>query len=149
MQIAKTGLPGQIVLVLQGGGALGAYQVGVYQALHEAGLEPDWIVGTSIGAINGAIIAGNPPDKRLAQLTQFWEMVRSQSLGHFTELWPAAAAYVSRMDTYTRGVGGSFKPNLQSAWHINSAVGIEPPAFCSTAPLPGALSAVPDFASLD
>src|SRR6516225_8186813 len=51
---------GQVVLVLQGGGALGAYQVGVYQALDEAGVEPDWVIGTSIGAINGAMIAGNP-----------------------------------------------------------------------------------------
>ena len=50
-----------IALVLQGGGALGAYQAGVYQALHEAGLEPDWVSGVSIGAINSALIAGNPP----------------------------------------------------------------------------------------
>ncbi len=57
----KDGLPGQVVLVLQGGGALGAYQVGVYEALHEAGIEPDWVIGTSIGAINAALIAGNPP----------------------------------------------------------------------------------------
>ena len=49
----------QVVLVLQGGGALGAYQVGVYQALHEAGIEPDWVIGTSIGAINASLIAGN------------------------------------------------------------------------------------------
>ena len=52
-------LPGQVVLVFQGGGALGAYQGGVYQALHEAGIEPDWVVGTSIGALNGALIVGN------------------------------------------------------------------------------------------
>ena len=52
---------GQIVLVFQGGGALGAYQAGVYQALHEAGIEPDWIIGTSIGAINARLIAGNEP----------------------------------------------------------------------------------------
>ena len=50
----------QIVLVLQGGGALGAYQVGVYQALSEAGIEPDWVIGTSIGAINGAFVAADP-----------------------------------------------------------------------------------------
>ena len=56
---------GQVVLVLQGGGALGAYQLGVYQALHEAGVEPDWVIGTSIGAINGAIIAGNAFEERL------------------------------------------------------------------------------------
>ena len=56
---------GQSVLVFQGGGALGAYQVGVYQALHEAGIEPDWVIGTSIGAINAALIAGNAPGRRL------------------------------------------------------------------------------------
>ena len=54
---------GQIVLVFQGGGALGAYQAGVYEALHEAGIEPDWVVGTSIGAINAALIAGSAPDR--------------------------------------------------------------------------------------
>ena len=48
----QTGLPGQVVLVLQGGGALGASQVGVYEALHDAGIEPEWVIGTSIGAIN-------------------------------------------------------------------------------------------------
>ena len=56
---------GQIVLVLQGGGALGAYQVGVYQALHEAGIEPDWVIGTSIGAINASLIAGNDAADRM------------------------------------------------------------------------------------
>ena len=57
----------RIALVLQGGGALGAYQAGVYQAMHEAGVEPDWVSGVSIGAINSAIIAGNPPERRLQQ----------------------------------------------------------------------------------
>src|SRR5882757_1685750 len=65
-------LPGQIVLAFQGGGALNAYQGGVYQALHEAGIEPDWVIGTSSGAINAGIIAGNPPDKRLERLREFW-----------------------------------------------------------------------------
>ncbi len=60
-----TSEPGQIVLVLQGGGALGSYQAGVYQALHEAGIEPDWIIGTSIGAINASLIAGNSPARIL------------------------------------------------------------------------------------
>ena len=62
----------QIVLVLQGGGALGAYQAGVYHALHEHGIEPDWIVGTSIGAINASLIAGNPHGNRLEALKEFW-----------------------------------------------------------------------------
>jgi hypothetical protein len=62
----------RVALVLQGGGALGAYQAGVYQALHEAGMEPDWVCGVSIGAINSAIIAGNPPERRLERLHIFW-----------------------------------------------------------------------------
>src|SRR5215469_13831572 len=63
---------GQVVLVLQGGGALGAYQGGVYEALHEAKVEPDWIIGTSIGAINASIIAGNAVEQRLHRLREFW-----------------------------------------------------------------------------
>ena len=62
-----------IVLLLQGGGALGAYQGGVYQALAEANLDPDWVAGISIGSINAAIIAGNPPNLRVEKLRQFWE----------------------------------------------------------------------------
>ena len=63
--VDKAGLPGQVVLVMQGGGAPGCYQAGAYQALHEAGIEPDWVIGTSIGAINGAIICGNKVEDRL------------------------------------------------------------------------------------
>ena len=59
---------GQVVLVFQGGGALGAYQAGVYEALSEAGIEPDWVIGTSIGAINASLIAGNKPEDRLPRL---------------------------------------------------------------------------------
>jgi NTE family protein len=71
----------QIALVLQGGGALGSYQGGVYQALAEANLHPDWVAGISIGAFNSAIIAGNPPEKRVERLRQFWETVSSSPLG--------------------------------------------------------------------
>src|SRR6202045_4720412 len=70
-----------IALVLQGGGALGAYQGGVYQALSEAKLEPDWAAGISIGAINAALIAGNPPEKRVEKLRAFWEAVSTPPLG--------------------------------------------------------------------
>src|SRR5216117_3769950 len=79
---------GQFVLVLQGGGALGAYQAGVYQALHEAGIEPDWIIGTSIGAINASLIAGNKPKDRLKRLTQFWETVEHNPLLKIAGSWP-------------------------------------------------------------
>src|ERR1700722_11996136 len=71
----------QVVLLLQGGGALGSYQAGVYQALAEADLHPDWVAGISIGAINSAIIAGNPPDRRVARLRDFWETVSASPLG--------------------------------------------------------------------
>jgi NTE family protein len=71
----------QVVLVLQGGGALGSYQAGVYQALAEADLHPDWVAGISIGAINSALIAGNPPAKRVERLREFWETVTESALG--------------------------------------------------------------------
>src|SRR5207248_11069392 len=69
-----------IALLLQGGGALGSYQAGVYEALAEAGLHPDWVAGISIGAINSAIIAGNPPQERVAKLRAFWEGITSNPL---------------------------------------------------------------------
>jgi len=71
----------RIALVLQGGGALGAYQGGVYQALAEANLHPDWVAGISIGAINSALIAGNAPEKRVERLREFWEIVSASPLG--------------------------------------------------------------------
>src|SRR5215469_1268191 len=70
----------RVALVLQGGGALGAYQAGVYQALHEVGIEPDWVSGVSIGAINSAIIAGNKPPDRLAKLRTFWERITERKI---------------------------------------------------------------------
>jgi len=70
-----------IALVLQGGGALGAFQGGVYQALVEAGLHPDWVAGISVGAINAALIAGNPPQTRIDKLRAFWEQATT-SAGH-------------------------------------------------------------------
>ena len=70
-------------MVLQGGGALGSYQGGVYQALAEVGLHPNWVAGVSIGAVNSALIAGNPPEKRVERLREFWEAVSSPPLGPF------------------------------------------------------------------
>jgi len=68
-------LPPQVALVLQGGGALGSFQGGIYEALHDAAIEVDWVAGISIGAINAAIIAGNPPERRVARLREFWATV--------------------------------------------------------------------------
>jgi NTE family protein len=71
----------RIALLLQGGGALGAYQGGVYQALTEANLHPDWVAGISIGAINSALIAGNPPERRVERLRAFWETISTPPSG--------------------------------------------------------------------
>jgi NTE family protein len=71
----------RIALLLQGGGALGSYQAGVYEALTEASLQPDWVAGISIGAVNAALIAGNVPEKRVEKLREFWEAVSTPPLG--------------------------------------------------------------------
>ena len=104
-------LPGQIVLVLQGGGALGAYQAGVYQALHEAGIEPDWVIGTSIGAINASLIAGNEPQDRLACLREFWKRVEQNPPWDFRAAFPGFNEKLCIWSTITHGVPGFFRPN--------------------------------------
>src|SRR5580765_4733671 len=73
-----------VALLLQGGGALGAYQGGVYEALAEADIHPNWIAGISIGAINAAIIAGNPPNSRVDRLREFWTQVTSNGLWNWS-----------------------------------------------------------------
>src|SRR5579864_2750377 len=73
----------KVGLVLQGGGALGSYQAGVYEALASSEYLPDWVAGISIGAINAAIIAGNPPDNRVKRLHSFWNEITAP-----TKLWP-------------------------------------------------------------
>ena len=109
----------RIGLVLQGGGALGAYQAGVYQALHEAGLEPDWVVGVSIGAINSAIIAGNKPEHRVEKLERFWMDITASD--PFTA-WPEGDAprrlrnALSAANTTLFGQPGFFRPTLSHGW---------------------------------
>src|ERR1700733_5805572 len=100
----RASLPGQVVLVLQGGGALGAYQAGVYQALQEAGIEPDWIVGTSIGAINAGLIAGNAPQNRLARLIEFWRRMQRSPLWDLRGLVPGFGDKWSYWTTLTHGI---------------------------------------------
>src|SRR5258707_660725 len=76
-----------VALLLQGGGALGAYQAGVYEALLEADVEPTWIAGISIGAVNSAIIAGNRREDRVARLREFWELVSDAGDWGWSHLW--------------------------------------------------------------
>jgi len=139
---------GQSVLVLQGGGALGAYQAGVYQALHEAGIEPDWIIGTSIGAINASLIAGNKPQNRLKRLTQFWESVEHvpflKAVGSLPILGQAASTFWSTM----LGVNGFFEPNPRAHWGNHVKLGAEAAGYYSTGPLKKTLCDLVDFDQL-
>ncbi len=141
----RADLPGQVVLVLQGGGALGAYQVGVYQALHECGIEPDWVIGTSIGAINAALISGNRPEDRLDRLDAFWAGVEQKITSNG---WLEAFGMqnlVTNWFTVARGIPGFFTPNLAVLDGLHGAVGIEEAAYYSTAPLRDTLRALVDF----
>ena len=138
-------LPGQVVLVLQGGGALGAYQVGVYEALHDAGVEPDWVIGTSIGAINGALIAGNPPEHRLERLRTFWLNVEQQSRVAGPLDWLGMGNMLTNMTTVMRGIPAFFEPNLGALRGARAVVGVEDAAYYSTEPLRRTLSELVDF----
>jgi NTE family protein len=139
----------QIVLVLQGGGALGAYQAGVYQGLCEGGVVPDWVIGTSIGAINGAIIAGNPTDTRLAKLQDFWAGLASRRA--FDEAWSTFffSGLLASMTTVAQGVPGFFQVNAHAPWGIHLPVGLERASFYTTEPLRRRLAELVDFAHLN
>lgn len=101
-----------VALVLQGGGALGAYQAGVYQGLHEAGITMTHLAGISIGALNIAIIAGNPPEQRIARLTEFWETICQPNYG--VALHPFVEQSLFNLNDTVR--------QSLSAWHAGSAM---------------------------
>jgi len=145
-----------IALVLQGGGALGAYQAGVMEGLADAGIEPDWVAGISIGAINAAIIAGNEPAHRITRLHQFWNTVSQPAV------WPDAFSFLdalveptdgwrrqlwnnwSAWRALTEGQRGFFTPRPATAF-----IGSQPPdaaSFYDTAPLKATLERLVDFA---
>jgi NTE family protein len=136
---------GQSVLVLQGGGALGAYQGGVYEALHEAGLEPDWVIGTSIGAINGALIAANEPKARVERLREFWRRVVQDAPLFAPTLWPGLGEAAAHLSTLTRGVPGFFEPRLPTWGGVSAPVGVDLASYYSTAPLRETLSELLDL----
>jgi NTE family protein len=144
-------------LLLQGGGALGAYQAGVYQSLHEHGLEPSWVAGISIGAINAALIAGNPPERRVERLAQFWETISHgwtppmigwvPSLG---TLWggdltgSGLTSLASATRAVVSGQEGFFTPRVPPPWLLPSgAAGAT--SFYDTTPLRATLERLVDF----
>ncbi len=140
---------GQIVLVFQGGGALGAYQAGVYQAMHEAGIEPDWIVGTSIGAINAALIAGNEPQHRLGRLKEFWDRMAHKAFWHNEWTWPPMAQALSYFNTIATGIPAFFTPNPLAFLGTHVHLGADAAGFYSTAPLEKTLNELVDFSLIN
>jgi NTE family protein len=137
----------RVALVLQGGGALGAYQGGVYEALHEADLEPDWVSGVSIGAINAALIAGNPPDKRLERLHEFWDTITARKIWAFTpdgDIYRKARNAASQFLTTTLGQPGFFAPRITNPW-LTAAGGRGSTSYYNTAPLRETLVKLVDF----
>src|SRR5215468_5937661 len=138
----------QVVLVFQGGGALGAYQAGVYQALHESGIEPDWIIGTSIGAINASLIAGNEPDNRLDRLEEFWRRMRRKEFWGLSN-WPGLADTTSYWSTLLGGIPGFFEPNPLAFLGAHDPLGRDKAGFYSTAPLEKTLTDLVDFALIE
>ena len=143
-----------IVLLLQGGGALGAYQAGVYEALAEADLHPNWVAGISIGSINAAIIAGNPPDQRVEKLRKFWEGVTRQPVDHMGgELgWAMARGDVARASliqmsaavALLAGASGFFRPRIPNPWFHPPGT-IEATSYYDTTQLKATLESLVDF----
>ncbi len=137
----------QIVLVFQGGGALGAYQAGVFQALHEAHLEPDWVIGTSIGAINAGLIAGNTPENRLPRLEEFWRRMQRDKFWSLPS-WPGFDSAADYWSTLVGGVPGFFKPNPFAMLGAHYPLGGDHAGFYSTAPLAETLADLIDLDTL-
>src|SRR3954467_12071176 len=148
-----------VALVLQGGGALGAYQAGVYEGLHEAGIRPNWLAGISIGALNAAIIAGSPEDERVARLREFWETICATPVE-----WPAGEGLagalpfafdfnslhntLAAMRALFQGQPGFFRPRFPSPlWSPFS--GDASTSFYDTAPLQQTLERLLDFDRLN
>jgi NTE family protein len=138
----------QVALVLQGGGALGSYQAGVYEALAEYGYQPDWVAGISIGAINAAIIAGNAPQDRIARLRAFWEQVSSPSASWLDlplDVWRDSMRRLSAMSALMFGQPGFFRPNLLRCW----MTGTLPTSYYDTSDLKDTLERLVDFGRIN
>ena len=138
--------PRRSVLVLQGGGALGSYQAGVFQALAEAGVAPDWVAGVSIGAINASIIAGNPPGRRTARLRAFWHRITTAALPWlptpFSDIpaWDSLSQRIGAANAMMFGQSGFFRPRPPLDW-----MGAGPLSFYDAGELRATLEELVDF----
>ena len=138
----------QTVLVLQGGGALGAYQAGAYEILHREGVEPDWVAGISIGAINAAIIAGNAAEDRIPHLRAFWNEISTsvpgQAMARQHDIAEFNFRQFSGLWSLVAGVKGFFRPWFMPPW-FNRPGTPEATSFYDTAPLRETLLRHVDF----
>ena len=141
---------GQVVLVLQGGGALGAYQGGAYQALHDAGIEPDWLIGTSIGAINASIIAGNKVRRPSCQAPGVLVARRALEPGGVSSrpspALPMRSPHGRRSST---GIPGFFETNLRAFLGAHVPLGADHAGYYSTEPLRQTLEELVDFSLIN
>lgn len=141
---SSTTRPDKIALVLQGGGALGSYQAGVYAALDSARYLPDWVAGISIGGINAALITGNPPETRVTQLRRFWEQITANVAGWRLDGSDAMAPLrqmVHTQSTLLFGQPGFFAPRNPVEWFSTTP----PVSFYDTSALRTTLEALIDF----
>lgn len=147
-----------VALVLQGGGALGAYQAGVYQGLAEAQLHPNWVAGISIGALNAAIIAGNPPERRVERLQAFWDTICRPPLLPPSPMsqvdasgWPEPLIELTnRWEAWralTEGQNGFFRP--RAPFGLDGSATPDTTSCYDTAPLKATLEALVDFDRLN
>jgi len=141
-------LPDEVALVLQGGGALGAYQAGVVEGLEERGIEVDWVAGISIGAVNAAIIAGNPPEQRVAKLRGFWEKVTAAlpalPFGGGSDEWREWMHMLSAGFVAVQGVPGFFTPRMLSP-ALAPARSVAATSFYDNSPLVATLNEFVDW----
>ncbi len=142
---AATHDAGRIVLVLQGGGALGAYQAGVYHAMHDAGIEPDWVIGTSIGAINASLICGNQRADRLTALHEFWHRVALKGQWPSWPVYPPLSQVLNYWSILHSGLQSFFDPNPLAFCGPHVELGAERAGYYSTQPLQRTLSDLVDF----
>lgn len=149
----------RVALALQGGGALGAYQAGVYEALSDAGLYPNWVAGISIGAVNAAIIAGNPSEARVAKLRAFWERITTvQPLDRIANLAPVSwmrggisRGLLNRLsagNAILNGASSFFEPRHPMAW-LHPPGSLEATSYYDTARLKSTLEELIDFDRLN
>jgi NTE family protein len=135
------------ILLLQGGGALGAYQCGVYEGLAEVGVTPNWFVGISIGAVNSAILAGNPPERRLERLRSFWDRASAFStfeLPAFLEPLRPLLGKLNFATVATWGISGFFKPRFLLP-DLAPGGSLEALSYYDTGPLKSTLEELVDF----